>query len=62
MASDWKGLVFYNPLLPEFQLNDLIRFADDHGDVNAGDYRITYNDQVTVGGRTALHQLHLRLA
>lgn len=62
MASDWKGIVFYKPTLPEFQLNDMIRFADDHGDVKAGDYRITYNDQVTVGGRTALHQLHLRLS
>lgn len=62
MASDWKGLVFYKPSLPVFQLNDLIRFTTDFGDVKAGDYRIVYNDQVTVGGRTALHQLHLRLS
>jgi hypothetical protein len=62
MASDWKGLVFYEPSLPNFQLNDLIRFAEDHDDLKAGDYRITYNDQVTVGGRTALHQLYLRRA
>ena len=62
MASDWKGLVFYKSSLPTFQLNDLIRFATDFGDVKAGDYRIVYNDQVTAGGRTALHQLHLRLS
>ena len=62
MSSDWKGLVFYRPELPNFQLDDLIRFANDYGDIKSGDYRITYNDQVTVGGRTALHQLHLRRA
>jgi len=60
MASDWKGLVFYKPELPTFQVNDFIRFVDDFGDVRAGDYRITYDDQVTAGGRTALHQLYLR--
>lgn len=61
-ASDWRALVFYKPTLPTFQLNDLIRFAASFGDVQAGDYRILSNDQVTAGGRTALHQLHLRRA
>lgn len=60
MASDWKGLVFYRPELPTFQINDFVRFESDFGDVRAGDYRITYDDQVTAGGRTALHQLYLR--
>lgn len=60
MASDWKGLVFYRPDLPMFQVNDFIRFAEAFDDVPGGDYRIRYDDQVSAGGRTALHQLHLR--
>lgn len=62
MASDWKGLVFYKPTLPIFQVNDLIRFVTDFDDVKAGDYRITYDDQISAGGRTVLHQLYLRRA
>lgn len=62
MTSDWKGLIFYRPGLPAFQVNDFIRFESNFGDVRAGNYRITYDDQVTAGGRTALHQLYLRKA
>lgn len=61
MASDWKGLVFYKPTLPDFQVGDLIRFAMDTDLVKAGDYRITYDDKVMAGGAVALHQLYLRL-
>ena len=60
MGSDWKGLVFRVPNLPDFQTNDLIRVAEDSDDIIAGDYRINYDDKVMVGGAVALHQLHLR--
>lgn len=60
MSSDWKGLVFFVDGLPDFKTNDVIRIASV-GDVQGGDYRIVYDDKVSVGDRVALHQLQLRL-
>ena len=59
-ASDWRGLVFPESGLPDFNSNDLIRVPVGLQDITAGDYRIVINDKVMAGDAVALHQLQLR--
>lgn len=59
-ASDWRGLVFPETGLPDFNTNDIIRVASGLQDVVSGDYRIVNDDKVMAGDAVALHQLQLR--
>lgn len=59
-ASDWRGLVFPETGLPDFNTNDIIRVASGLQDVVSGDYRIVMDDKVMAGDAVALHQLQLR--
>lgn len=61
-ATDWRGLVIASDLVTDFKVNDVIRVGVKIPaiDMLAGDYRINYDDKVSVGGKTILHQLNLR--
>lgn len=60
-SSDWRGLVFPEDGLPDFNTNDVIRIAAGLPNLIAGNYRILKDDKILVGDTVALHQLHLRL-
>lgn len=59
-ASDWRGLVFPETGLGDFNTNDIIRVASGLQDMLPGDYRIVVDDKVMAGDAVALHQLQLR--
>lgn len=59
-SSDWRGLVFPETGLPDFNTNDVIRVPSGLKDIINGDYRILDDDKVMAGDTVALHQLHLR--
>jgi hypothetical protein len=59
-ASDWRGLVFPETGLSDFNTNDIIRVPSGLQDITAGDYRIVNDEKVMAGDAVALHQLQLR--